>query len=182
MTRVYTHAKTTMNLYGLHRDKTYVVITTRHIAAIVNGKVDDYSANTRQRIDGLYEITGEPSMDFLTTPEQVTLDSVKRKKRVGTVTYEMHLRVMEDGECVDVQVVNRYKRKPTAKIRKIHDTWLLRDKEGTRGNLYIYDVREGEYLPRANDNTDTDSGVKTITLASLMAKYGGINSPPLIAE
>lgn len=134
------NGKTTMNLRVPNRKSNYLILSSRHVAAMIEGKVQDWSDGRRTRVLEVWGVTlGEPSQEFLDTPEEVVIEKT-RKPRTSQINWEMVLYTKDaDGEIIDVKVVNEYKRKPTKMIKDIKYTFL-RGRPNTKGRLAIRKV------------------------------------------
>lgn len=130
--------KTTMNLRVPSRNSNYLILSASHVAAMIEGKVQDWSDGRRTRVLEVWEVTlGEPTQEFLDTPEEVVIEKTARKPRTTQVLWEMVLYTKdEDGEIIDGEVVNEYKRKPTKMIKDIKHIYL-RGRPDTKGRLAI---------------------------------------------
>ena len=136
--------KTTMNLRVPNKKTNYLILTSGHIAAMINGKVQDWSDGRRTRVLEVWGVAlGEPSQEFLDTPEEVVVEKT-RKPRTTRVLWEMVLYTRDaDGEIIDEEVVNEYKRKPTKMIEDIKRIYL-RGRPNTKGRLAIRNVESLE--------------------------------------
>jgi hypothetical protein len=140
------YGKTVMNLSGFNRNKKYIAITSGHALAIINGKVEDWTATRQHRVLWIYECdTDNLSNSFLNTEESVIINKKKRKPRASQIRWELvYENTDEHGDIIETEVVASYKRKPTRVWRNIKHTFI-KGREETLGKLCIRNLEDNTY-------------------------------------